>query len=84
MVELLKAGGDVEVFAQLMQLYDTFMLSVYACKLHECEDVAQCQRVADMAVEEILESGIELDIDMDAFDNLEDARELARLLGSRP
>ena len=85
MVELSKEGRNIEVFDQLMQLYDTFMLSVHACRLHECEDVAQCQRVADMAFEEILESGtIELDIDMDAFDSLEDARELARLLGSRP
>ena len=81
----MKAGEDGPVLDQLMQLYDTFMLSVHACRLHECEDVAQCQRVADMAFEEILESGtIELDIDMDAFDSLEDARELARLLGSRP
>ena len=87
--ELLETGGNELVIDQLMQLYDTFMLSVHACRLHECEDVAQCQRVADMAFEEILEFGIELDIDqndaiVDAFDNLEDARELARLLGSPP
>ena len=82
MVELSKEGRNVEVLDQLMQLYDTFMLSVYACKLHECEDVAQCQRIADMTFKEILEYGIELDIDMDAFDSLEDARELARRLDS--
>ena len=67
----------------MLEFIQRFRPSVHACRLHECENIAECQRVADTAFEEILESGIELDIDMDAFGSLEDARELALLLGSR-
>ena len=68
----------------MLEFIERFMLSVHACRLHECENVAQCQIIADRAFVDILKTGIELDIDMEALDSLEDARQLGILLGSPP
>ncbi|MDG2088330.1 MAG: hypothetical protein P8J68_06295 [Arenicellaceae bacterium] len=82
LVDEYSMGGDEDNL--MLEFIEKFRLSVHACRLHECEDVAECQIVADKAFMHILNMGIELDIDMEAFDNLEDARQLALLLGSPP
>lgn len=78
----LSIGGDED--NAMLEFIDSFMLSVYACRLHECQDVAQCQIIADRAFADLLNANIELDVDMEALDSLEDARQLGLLLGAPP